>query len=63
MFGTADAAAQAQAARDQAGRGGLLSRGEQKPADEGLFAPKDRGRRAVLAAAARTCGGGARRPG
>lgn len=38
MFGTADAAVQAQAARDQAGRGALLPKGQQLPADEGLFA-------------------------
>ena len=38
MFGTADAAVQAQAARDQAGRGALAPKGGQKAADEGLFA-------------------------
>ena len=40
MFGTADAAVQAQAARDQAGRGALAPNGPQAKADEGLFAPK-----------------------
>lgn len=34
-------AVQAQAARDQAGRGALLAKGEQKRADEGLFAYRD----------------------
>lgn len=41
MFGTSDAAVQAQAARDQAGRGGINPRGEVKAADEGLFARKE----------------------
>lgn len=36
MFGTADAAVQAQASRDQAG-----PKGNQLPADQGLFAPKE----------------------
>lgn len=40
MFGTADAAVQAQAARDQVGRGALAGKGPQAKADEGLFAPK-----------------------
>jgi hypothetical protein len=43
MFGRGDAAVQAQAARDQTGRGALLPKGEQKPADEGLFKPAERG--------------------
>lgn len=38
MPGMAPSAVQAQAARDQAGRGALLPKTEQKPADEGLFA-------------------------
>ena len=33
---------QAQAARDQAGRGGLLPKGEQKAADEGLLGRPER---------------------
>jgi hypothetical protein len=41
MFGRSDAAVQAQAARDQAGRGALLPGVEQKAADEGLFARKE----------------------
>jgi len=41
MFGRGDAAVQAQAARDQAGRGGINPRGEVKPADEGLFRPPE----------------------
>jgi len=39
--GTEPSAVQAQAARDQAGRGALRGEGEQRPADAGLFAPKD----------------------
>lgn len=39
MSGMGPSAVQAQAARDQAGRGGLLPSGEQRPANEGLFAP------------------------
>ena len=38
MPGMGPSAVQAQAARDQAGRGGLIPRGEQQKADEGLFA-------------------------
>ncbi len=44
MFGTGDAAVQAQAARDQTGRGGLNPKGAQQPADEGLFKPADKQR-------------------
>jgi polyhydroxyalkanoate synthesis regulator phasin len=42
MFGKQDVAVQAQAAADQAGggRGTLTGKGEQKPADMGLFTPK-----------------------
>jgi hypothetical protein len=40
MPGMEPSAVQAQAARDQVGRGALLPTGEQKPANEGLFAPK-----------------------
>lgn len=40
MPGMERSAVQAQAARDQAGRGALLPTGEQRPANEGLFAPK-----------------------
>jgi len=39
MFG-GPSAVQAQAARDQAGRGALTGKGQQRQADEGLFAPK-----------------------
>jgi hypothetical protein len=41
----AESAVQAQAARDQAGRGGILPSCQQSPADEGLFAyrPKQKG--------------------
>ena len=41
MFGKADAAVQAQAARDQAGRGALAPKTPQAKADEGLFATPD----------------------
>jgi hypothetical protein len=41
MFGTGDAAVQAQAARDQAGRGALAAKGQQAKADEGLFAQQE----------------------
>jgi hypothetical protein len=41
MFGRSDAAVQAQAARDQAGRGALLPGVEQRAADEGLFARRE----------------------
>jgi hypothetical protein len=45
MPGMEPSAVQAQAARDQAGRGGIGPAGEVRAADEGLFAPKeDRGR-------------------
>lgn len=41
--GTAPSAVQAQAARDAQGRGALLAKKPQKPANEGLFAPDTSG--------------------
>jgi len=43
MPGMEPSAVQAQAARDQSGRGALTAKADQRPADEGLFAPKDAG--------------------
>lgn len=41
MPGMGPSAVQAQAARDQAGRGGINPRGAVRPADEGLFKPQE----------------------
>jgi hypothetical protein len=48
MFGRHDAAIQAQAKRDQEGRGALMGKGDQKKADQGLFADRMEGQGSLI---------------